>query len=263
MSQPVVVVDAFTDKPFSGNPAGVCLMDSERDPQWMQNVAREMNLSETAFAYPVDGGFSLRWFTPAVEVDLCGHATLATAHVLWESGQLRDEADAVFRTRSGNLTCRRRDGWIEMDFPALDVTPANLADGLLEALGAPARFAGRSRMDAFVELESESALRAMRPDIAGLSRTEARGIIVTARASTPGYDFVSRFFAPRAGVDEDPVTGSAHCALAPYWSEKLNKRQMVGYQASLRGGIVRVETLGDRVLLMGQAVTMLRGELLR
>lgn len=262
MPQSIVQVDAFTDKPFAGNPAAVCVMNEPRDADWMQHVAREMNLSETAFLHPIDGGFSLRWFTPAVEVDLCGHATLASAHVLWESAKLLPDQPARFNTRSGWLTCHRLDdGWIEMDFPALAVHQAEPVPGLVEALGARPRFIGMTRMDAFIELEDEQAVRSLQPDIHRLKVIEARGVIVTARASTPPFDFVSRFFAPRAGVDEDPVTGSAHCALASYWSPILKKDRMLAYQASARGGIVRVESLGERVLIGGQAVTVLRGEL--
>jgi PhzF family phenazine biosynthesis protein len=261
--QRITQVDSFTDKPFAGNPAGVCILEKSRDERWMRNVAREMNLAETAFLQPRnDGAFDLRWFTPAVEVDLCGHATLASAHVLWETEQLSTDDPARFHTRSGLLTCKRRNAWIEMDFPATPPKAVDRPVGLFEALGvAGARFVGRSRFDAFVELEDEATLRAIRPDMGKLNRVEARGVIVTARASTKPYDFVSRFFAPQSGVDEDPVTGSAHCALAPYWHEKLRKDDMLAYQASPRGGTVRVVPQGDRVLLYGQAVTVLRCEL--
>jgi len=261
--QRITQVDSFTDKPFAGNPAGVCVLERPRDEAWMRNVAREMNLAETAFLQRRnDDSFDLRWFTPAVEVDLCGHATLASAHVLWETEALRAADPAQFHTRSGLLTCHRRDAWIEMDFPATPPRPIDAPAGLLDALGVTsARFVGRSRFDAFVELDDEAALRAIQPDMGGLKRVDARGVIVTARASTKPYDFVSRFFAPQSGVDEDPVTGSAHCALAPYWREKLGKEDMLAFQASARGGVVRVVPRGDRVLLYGQAVTVLRCEL--
>ena len=238
-------------------------MDKPRDEAWMRNVAREMNLAETAFLKPRnDGSFDLRWFTPAVEVDLCGHATLASAHVLWETEALRAGDPAQFHTRSGVLTCNRRDAWIEMDFPATPPGPSGPSAELLDALGvANARFVGRSRFDAFVELDDEATLRAVTPDMSKLKRVDARVVIVTARASTKPYYFVSRFFAPQSGVDEDPVTGSAHCALAPYWREKLGKDDMLAFQASARGGVVRVVPRGDRVLLYGQAVTVLRCEL--
>lgn len=261
MGQRFVQVDAFADGAFSGNPAAVCLLPAPRDEAWMAAVAREMNLSETAFLVREGEVFHLRWFTPAVEVDLCGHATLASAHALWEEGSLADDAIARFRTRSGELTARRDGDWIEMDFPANPPAPAETPDGLFDALGLRGVHVGRSRFDYLVEVEDEAAVLGARPQLERLAEVEARGVMITARADRPGYDFVSRFFAPRAGVGEDPVTGSAHCALAPYWSEKLGKDEMVGYQASARGGTVRVKVAGDRVLLRGRAVTVLRGEL--
>jgi PhzF family phenazine biosynthesis protein len=263
MTQRVVQVDAFADRPFAGNPAAVCVMEGPREEQWMRDVAAEMNLSETAFLHPAeDGGWSLRWFTPAVEVALCGHATLASAHVLWEERRLPAAEEARFHTKSGVLTCRRAGEWIEMDFPAMPETEIAPPEGLEAALGARPVYVGRSRFDVLVGVESEDAVRALKPDIGALGRVEARGVIVTARAAEAnGYDFVSRFFAPRAGVDEDPVTGSAHCVLAPYWAGKLGRDALTGYQASRRGGTVWVRTTGDRVLLAGRAVTVLRGEL--
>ncbi|MGH7606609.1 MAG: PhzF family phenazine biosynthesis protein [Gemmatimonadales bacterium] len=262
MSVRITQVDAFTDQPFAGTPAAVCLLPAPADPDWMQNVAREMNLSETAFLVPRQDGYDLRWFTPATEVDLCGHATLASAHVLWEQQHLPRGTQARFRTRSGVLTADQRGDWIELDFPATPAEPASAPPGLVDALGAAApRFVGRTRFDYLVELDDETAVRRMRPDFAALAAVEARGVIVTSRAATPGYDFVSRFFAPRAGVPEDPVTGSAHCALAPYWSRRLGKDGMTGHQASARGGSVRVRVEDGRVILGGQAVTVLRGEL--
>lgn len=264
MTLRITQVDAFTNRPFAGNPAAVCLLPAAAEPAWMLNVAREMNLAETAFLVPRTDGYDLRWFTPAVEVDLCGHATLASAHVLWEDGHLRPDAQARFHTKSGVLTADRRGEWIELDFPA---TPAAIAPppaGLLDALGVQPRFVGRSRFDYLVEVENENTVRRLDPDLGALARVEARGVIVTSRADPEQpYDFVSRFFAPRAGVPEDPVTGSAHCALTPYWSAKLGKTALVGYQASARAGFVRVRLNagGDRVALGGQAVTVLRGEL--
>ena len=255
-------IDAFTDQPFRGNPAAVCLLDRERDAEWMQNVGKEMNLSETAFLLPRADGWSLRWFTPAVEVDLCGHATLASAHVLWEDGVLKPEAQARFHTKSGLLTADRRDGLIELDFPATPASAAPPPAGLIEAVGAKATFVGRSRFDYLVEVDSEATVRALDPDLGALSRVEARGVIVTSRAdSKSAFDFVSRFFAPRSGVPEDPVTGSAHCALTPYWSAKLGKEELRAFQASPRGGELRLRLVGDRVRIGGQAVTVLRGEL--
>ncbi|MBV9108658.1 MAG: PhzF family phenazine biosynthesis protein [Gemmatimonadetes bacterium] len=261
MPQPIIQVDAFADRPFSGNPAAVCVMDGPRDEAWMKNVAMEMNLSETAFLHPQDGGNSLRWFTPAVEVALCGHATLASAHVLWETGALAAGDEARFHTKSGLLTCRRDGEWIWMDFPAKPEEPAGTVAGLAEALGVTPVYVGRSHFDVIVEVASEGEVRAVEPDIRALRAVQARGVIVTAKGSGDGYDFISRFFAPNAGVDEDPVTGSAHCVLAPYWAKKLGRDELTGYQASRRGGTVRVRAAGDRVHLGGRAVTILRGEL--
>ena len=227
----------------------------------MQDVAREMNLSETAFLHQRGEEWELRWFTPACEVELCGHATLASAHVLWEDGHLGPEEEARFRTRSGLLTARRAGGWIEMNFPAKPEEEAVPSPELVRALGVDPLYVGRSHFDCLVELESEAQVRGLEPDFGLLRSVAARGVIVTARAETPGYDFVSRFFAPRVGVDEDPVTGSAHCCLAPFWKRRLERDGLVGFQASARGGTVRVRTEGDRVYLGGQAVTVLRGEL--
>ncbi|MFL5494151.1 MAG: PhzF family phenazine biosynthesis protein [Gemmatimonadales bacterium] len=260
--QPFSQVDAFTDRPFSGNPAAVCLLPAVRDAEWMQLVAAEMNLAETAFLIRGPDGFGLRWFTPTCEVDLCGHATLASAHALWEDGQLPPGTAAQFHTRSGLLTAERRDGTIWLDFPATPATPVPAPADLAEGLGAPPRFVGKSPYDYLVELESEASVRALAPDLARLARLPARGVIVTAVSADPARHFVSRFFAPAAGVPEDPVTGSAHCALGPFWGERLGLSELVGYQASCRGGTVRVRLAGDRVLLGGQAVTVLRGELL-
>ena len=260
MSIRIVQADAFTDRPFSGNPAAVCVLRRQPEDAWMRSVAREMNVSETAFLTPEADGFRLRWFTPAVEVDLCGHATLASAHVLWEDGHLAPGAQARFHTRSGPLLADRRGDWIELDFPAKPALPAEPPAGLLEALGATGK-ASRNQFDYLVEVASEAAVRALAPDFTALKKVEARGIIVTARSDAPAFHFVSRFFAPAVGVDEDPVTGSAHCALAPYWAERLGRTEMTAYQASARGGVVRVRMAGDRVILGGQAVTVLRGEL--
>jgi PhzF family phenazine biosynthesis protein len=259
----IVQVDAFTNRPFAGNPAAVCVLQEAKPEQWLRDVAREMNLSETAFLWPRGGGFDLRWLTPAVEVDLCGHATVASAHVLWQDGHLPDGTQARFHTRSGMLTADRRGDWIELNFPAKIAKPVEAPPDLLRGLGVEqVRFVGQNVFDYLVEIESEDAVRRLSPDHTLLRKFEVRGVIVTARASTPEFDFVSRFFAPGAGVDEDPVTGSAHTALGPYWSEKLGKQEMTGYQASARGGVVRVTMAADRVLLGGQAVTVMTGELL-
>lgn len=256
-------VDAFSAEPFRGNPAAVCLLDRERDAAWMQNVAAEMNLSETAFLLPRDGDWSLRWFTPAIEVDLCGHATLASAHALWQEGLLGPNDTARFHTRSGLLTATRDGEWIELDFPAVLEETVDPPAELLESLGVSVPvYVGRNRFDYLVEIESEDAVRALNPDHLRLRTIPVRGVIVTSRATNGDYDFVSRFFAPGSGIDEDPVTGSAHCCLTPYWAARLGKDEMVAYQASPRGGIVRVRLAGDRVKLGGRAVTVLKGELL-
>ena len=261
MTIPITQVDAFTPVKFGGNPAAVCVLAAPAAEAWMQNVAREMNLSETAFLDPRPDGYNLRWFTPAVEVALCGHATLASAHVLWEQGHLQPDAQARFLTKSGWLTADRRGEWIELDFPAKKEEPVEAPPEILGALGVQPRYVGKNAFDYIVEVESEKVVRSLAPDHGLLRKLPVRGIIVTSRAAMPGYDFVSRFFAPGSGIDEDPVTGSAHVCLAPFWSQRLGKREMVGYQASVRGGVVRVRMAGDRVLLGGQAVTVLRGEL--
>lgn len=254
----ITQVDAFTDTAFSGNPAAVCVLPEPRSERWMQRVAAEMNLSETAFlGRRADGAFDLRWFTPAVEVDLCGHATLASAHALWERGECDPAAPISFHTRSGALGARRRGTWIELDFPAVPAAPMDPPQGLVEALGAAPRYVGRSRFDYLVELESEAAVGGLRPNLRALGDLDARGVIVTAAAGAPGFDFVSRFFAPAAGVDEDPVTGSAHCCLGPYWQGRLGRAAFRARQLSARGGVVGVEVDGARVRLRGQAVTTL------
>jgi PhzF family phenazine biosynthesis protein len=255
-------IDAFTDQPFRGNPAAVCLLDRERDATWMQNVGKEMNLSETAFLLPQSDGWSLRWFTPAVEVDLCGHATLASAHALWEERLLAPGETARFHTRSGLLTAKKAGDWIELDFPATREQKSDAPPTLLEALGiASPRYVGRNKFDYIIEVGSEDEVRRLNPNHTTLRQIPVRGVIVTSRASNGDYDFVSRFFAPGSGIDEDPVTGSAHCCLAPFWSERLKKNEFNAYQASPRGGMLRVRLDGDRVKLAGRAVTVLRGEL--
>jgi len=277
---PIFHVDAFADRPFTGNPAAVCLLSEPPDDAWLQSVAAEMNLSETAFLLPHhEDGWTLRWFTPTVEVDLCGHATLASAHVLWALGLVPAGDQARFHTRSGLLTADRAQGatddggeegetWIWLDFPATPAEPWPVPVGLDEALGVTPLVTARTRFDLLVEVADEAQVRGLRPDVTRLARAtpSERGVLVTAPASRDGYDFVSRFFAPQSGVDEDPVTGSAHCALAPYWTERLGRDrgdELVGYQASARGGIVRVRMAGggERVRLGGQAITVLQGEL--
>ena len=261
MATPLYIVDAFASTRFTGNPAAVCLLDEPAEAGWMQAVAAEMNLSETAFLVQQADGFNLRWFTPVTEVDLCGHATLASAHVLWETDRLKPDETARFHTRSGLLTSKRAEDWIELDFPATPPEAIEPPEGLSDLLGSVPRYVGRTPFDLLLELTDEEELHELMPDFAGLSRLPVRGFIVTTRSNDARYDFQSRFFAPATGVNEDPVTGSAHCALAPYWAGHLGKSKLTGYQASARGGIVKVETIGDRVKLHGQALTTLRGEL--
>lgn len=259
----IVQVDAFTSVPFAGNPAGVCILPEPRDARWLQNVAREMNLAETAFLLKKrTDGFDLRWFTPETEVELCGHATLASAHVLWEDGHLQPGEQARFHTLSGLLTAERRGEWIELDFPAEPAEDTVAPEGLLRALGVRPVHVGKNRFDYLVEVESEQFVRALQPELTLLATVPARGVIVTSRAASADFDFVSRFFAPAVGVNEDPVTGSAHCCLGPYWRGKLGRDELVAHQVSQRGGVVRVRVDGPRVKLGGQAVTVLRGELL-
>ena len=262
MGLEIFQVDAFTDVPFAGNPAAVCVLPEAANEIWMQNVAAEMNLSETAFLVPKGERFNLRWFTPTVEVDLCGHATLASAHVLWETGRLSPEEQASFYTRSGLLTANRDGDLIEMDLPAQPAQRVDPPSGLIEALGVTPTYVGKNSVYYLVEVGSEADVRTVIPDLAELSQIRMTGVIVTSRATTEGFNFVSRFFAPAAGIDEDPVTGSAHCCLGPFWQERLGKDVFVAYQASSRGGIVHVRVEGERVHVGGQAVTVMRAELL-
>lgn len=266
-SVPCLQIDAFADRPYTGNPAAVCLLQDGRDAPWMQAVAAEMNLSETAFVCPAGNDFDLRWFTPAVEVDLCGHATLAAAHALWSEGLVPGDDDIRFRTRSGVLTATRHGDLIELDFPATpprDAQPgAQQLAAIGAALGAEPVHVARSEFDLLAVVGSANALRSMTPDFRRLVEIAARGVIVTSVSDDPRFDFLSRFFAPRVGVDEDPVTGSAHCCLGPYWGGRLGKSAMTGFQASPRGGIVRVRLRDRRVVLGGHAVTIFRGELMR
>jgi predicted PhzF superfamily epimerase YddE/YHI9 len=263
MSWIIYQVDAFAERPFSGNPAGVCILEQAASERWMQDVAAEMNLAETAFAVPRSSGvYDLRWFTPTVEVALCGHATLATSHVLWDEHVVPPSERVRFHTKSGLLTTWRQGDSIRMDFPSEAVAERPAPPMLPKALGATLVFAGKNRMDWLVEVADEATVRSIRPELARIAELDVRGVIVTAAAASPDHDFVSRFFAPGAGVDEDPVTGSAHCALAPYWARKLRRTELRGYQASPRGGTVLCELIGDRVVLGGHAVTVLRAKLL-
>ncbi len=266
MSELLFHVDAFTDQPFSGNPAAVCLLTQPRDAAWMQAVAAEMNLSETAFLVPVmDGdGYDLRWFTPTTEVALCGHATLASAHMLWETGHLASTQLARFYTQSGLLTAERQGEWIVLDFPAVSYEPTTISPYLEAVPGAMpvAVSLTKGGQDCLVELADEATVCNLKPDLARLQEHGLRGMIVTSRASTPEYDIISRYFAPGWGIPEDPVTGSAHCVLGPYWSERLDSTTLRAYQASARGGTLRVQVEQERVKLAGQAVTVLHGTML-
>jgi PhzF family phenazine biosynthesis protein len=256
------LVDAFTGTPFRGNTAAVCILEKAVDTGWMQQVATEMNQPETAFLLPIPTGWNLRWFTPFQEVDLCGHATLASAFVLWESGKVKPDLPISFDTLSGTLVARKEGEWITLDFPAEPVTAAEPVSGLAKALGTEPVFTGRNRFDILAELSSADDVCSLDPDMSALAALQTRGVIVTAVSDLPQYDFVSRFFAPSIGVAEDPVTGSAHCCLGPYWGEKLKKTTLVGFQCSARGGLVHVTLNGDRVILGGHAVHVFSGKIL-
>lgn len=266
MSIALYQVDAFTNAAFAGNPAAVCLLPSARDAEWMQDVAAEMNLSETAFLRPQrDGAYRLRWFTPTDEVDLCGHATLASAHVLWSEGYLAPDAEARFDTESGRLTASQADGWLTMDFPADPPTPVEPPPALLDALGLlDPLYVGQSERDYLLHCADAADVQSLGPDMNALAEVDARGVIVTAASDRDDVDFISRFFAPGVGVPEDPVTGSAHCALGPFWAEQLGRATLTGRQVSERGGTVRVHLDppdAERVALSGQATTVFRGRL--
>ena len=266
MSYKIYKVDAFTTTPYEGNPAAICMLEKQADDKWMQSVASEMNLAETAFLLAEEGGFRLRWFTPTVEVDICGHATLASAHVLWQQGYAPKGEPIRFLTRSGVLTVVKSGEEIEMDFPSDPEHAVPLTEDLTivlkESLGVTPNYVGKSQRDYLVEVESADVLRSMAPNMSILAEVPMRGYIVTAKSDVSEFDFISRCFFPRMGIPEDHVTGSAHCCLAPYWGKKLNKTEMLGFQASERGGRVRVRLAGDRVKLIGSAVTILIGDLL-
>ena len=266
MSVRVYKVDAFTNTPYSGNPAAVCCLEAPANDQWMQAVASEMNLAETAFVLQEGDGYRLRWFTPTVEVDICGHATLASSHILWERNLADPDKPIRFYTRSGVLTASKRGDKIELDFPADPESTVELTEDLSivlrESLGAVPLYVGKSQRDFLVEVESETILKEMVPNMSILSQVPMRGYIVTTKSDRPEFDFISRCFYPAVGIPEDSVTGSAHCCLAIFWAKRLGKTEMSGYQAYSRGGTVGVKIVGDRVILIGQAVTMLVGELL-
>jgi predicted PhzF superfamily epimerase YddE/YHI9 len=261
MTLPLFHVDAFTDRPLSGNPAAVCILPAWREDLWLQAVAREMNLSETAFLVKQPDHFDLRWFTPKAEVDLCGHATLASAHVLWQRGFVKSGEEIRFSTRSGILKAVRMGDAIELDFPLEPDEATDPPANLLPALDVSARYVGKNRFDYVVEVESEQVLRQVAPDFKLLGMIPCRGVIVTSRSADPQFDFVSRAFFPRLGVDEDPVCGSAHCCLGAFWRKRLGKSEFLGYQASARGGVVKVRVTDDRACLGGKAVIVEKGEL--
>jgi predicted PhzF superfamily epimerase YddE/YHI9 len=263
MSLPLFHVDAFTSSPFAGNAAAVCILDEPREDVWLQQVASEMNLAATAFLYAQDDGYRLRWFSAKVELELCGHGTLASAHTLWDQGYLSPDAQARFFTRGGFLTAKRDGDWIELNFPAKLEQALEIQPIIRESLGVTPLYVGKSQLDYLVEVESEAVVRSLQPDFGKMVTLPARGVIVTAATSDSSeYDFVSRFFCPSVGINEDPVTGSAHCVLSPFWSKRLGREQLTGYQASTRGGTVRVRFDCDRVHIGGQALTVLRGALL-
>lgn len=265
MSIEIYQVDAFASEPFKGNPAAVCPLEAPRDEEWMQKVAAEMNLSETAFVVPREDSFDLRWFTPTTEVALCGHATLASSHVLWETERLEAGEPARFNTKSGRLAANKRPDGIEIDLPLISISECDPPAEVLEALRIEPGYCGATEtspdLHYLMEVHSEDAVRNLKPDFGLLGGIDA-GVIVTAPSSGAGCDFVSRFFASYWGIDEDPVTGAAHCSLVPFWSQRLGKVEVMGFQASARGGYVKGRVKGDRVALLGQAVTVLRGRLL-
>lgn len=263
MNQIITQVDAFTNIPFKGNPAAVCVLDDPQSESWMQNVAKEMNLSETAFLVKQDDGFNLRWFTPTVEVPLCGHATLASAHVLWSQGHLLPNQEARFYTKSGILVAKLENDWIRLDFPVNISQSVELFPELSQVLGVTCKSVVQNSLGYLVEVESEQLVREMQPNFQQMKTLTKADIIVTSIANSDSeYDFVSRFFAPGLGIDEDPVTGAAHCCLAPFWRNKLGKDEFLAYQASSRGGVVKVYYPGaNRVFISGQAVTVMQGKL--
>lgn len=262
MKQSITQVDAFTNKPFSGNPAAVCVLETPQNDAWMQNVAREMNLSETAFLLKQEDGYSLRWFTPTTEVPLCGHATLASAHVLWSEQHLSPNQEACFHSKSGLLVAKKQGNWIELNFPVSHSEAIAIPPELSHALGVPIEIVLKNPFTYLVEVESEELIRNMQPDFTLLAKLFPKVIVTSKTGSDSEYDFVSRFFAPGVGINEDPVTGSAHCSLAPFWRDRLNKDEFLAYQASSRGGVLKVRYTGeDRVFIAGQAVTVLQGYL--
>ena len=258
----IFTVDSFTSEAFSGNPAAVCILEDSISDELMQKIAAEMNLSETAFVSRNGSSFSLRWFSPMCEVDLCGHATLASAHILWQEGILGKSEKAVFETRGGILEAKKTDEKIEMFFPVDEPREVDCPDELVMAIHYQPGYVGKCKFDYLAVYENEKIIREIHPDLAHVKNLGSRGLIVSSKSDSDNYDFVSRFFGPNAGIDEDPVTGSAHCCLAPYWSKVLNKNSLTGYQASKRGGIVHTKLYNDKVILSGNAVTVMKSEIL-
>jgi PhzF family phenazine biosynthesis protein len=261
MNLPIYTVDAFTSEPFKGNPAAVCILDDEIDESLMKSIAFEMNLSETAFVKRTGDSYSLRWFTPSVEVDLCGHATLASSHILWQTDRRQLNEPIRFITKSGELIAAKKGNVIQLDFPVIEQNGIIPPPELEKALGAKPVYCGMTQWNYLIEFENEDIIKNMQPDFALLQSLPSWGTIVTAEGSSNGFDFVSRFFAPEKGIPEDPVTGSAHCALGPYWMKKLGKNTFNAYQASERGGVVGVRVENGRVYLTGEAVTVIEGSI--
>ncbi|MBP1748676.1 MAG: yddE [Deltaproteobacteria bacterium] len=254
-------VDSYTSRPFGGNPAGVCILTHPKVDSWMLNVAAEMNLSETAFIIRSANGYNLRWFTPKIEVELCGHGTLASAHIIWQEGLAREDEAILFQTKSGTLSCRRREASIAMDFPLLPEHQIDPPERLARSLGISPVYVGARGQDILVDVGSEEAVKEIRPDYSLMLELPIRGVIVTGRAGGQEFDFVSRFFAPRVGINEDPATGWAHCCLASYWSKRLMKNDLVARQVSERGGVIGMRIQGGRVELSGEAITVMKGEI--
>jgi len=262
MKTPIYQVDAFTSKPFCGNPAAVCILSEEPSDSWKQSIAAEMNLSETAFIRRGNKDFSIRWFTPTIEVPLCGHATLASAHILWQEKHVPQDEPITFQSKSGILTANLEGEWICLNFPAYPVEKVAVPSGLEDALGCKVRSVYQNSQRYFlVELNSEQTVRKLSPDFNLLGQGKYGGVIVTAQSGSDSCDFVSRFFAPDFGIDEDPVTGSAHCCLCPFWTKRFGETELIGHQVSKRGGVVKVRLQGDRVAILGQAITTLKGEI--
>ncbi len=265
MGIPIYQVDAFTSEMFKGNPAGVCVLNEERSSAWMQDFAAEMNLSETAFLVKRGGennAFGVRFFTPTVEVPLCGHVTLASSYVLWEDGYVKAEDPITFYAQHDRLTASREENGIKLNFPALGVRVEPEPFDWNDTLGGqPSAVYDTDLLETLVEFSDADFVRSMEPKIDQIAKSKHGTCIVTAKADTDACDFVSRCFDPGVGIDEDPVTGSAHCVLGPFWAERLGRTKLVGHQVSKRGGVVGVEVVDDRVNLFGEAVMVFKGEL--